>query len=255
MKKIKKYIYLILILLSVIGFLKIFLFTPTNFTAFVDNDILFNDNNSYSLIKLIPYSRLGVKVPLLNFSSDIKIIEGRELVDIIYQNNEKSEIRIKSKLLPGKVKIIFNNERLDFPVEIKLIISENYADSDNDGYYDVNELKTENDRNNFRKWFVNIALSQFYKESRLWNENEKDCAGLLRFAYREALKKHNDDWHSKFGFLLIRNIDDVKKYNYPDIPIIGTNLFLVNDGIRKYFSNFADSKNLINNVVFFYQKI
>src|SRR5881392_3861910 len=66
----------------------------------------------------------------------------------------------------------------------------NLLDSDNDGIPDVVELRTYQDRDSFRRWFTLIAENQFYRLSDQWNDDQRDCAGLARFAMREALRHH-----------------------------------------------------------------
>ena len=61
----------------------------------------------------------------------------------------------------------------------------NYAgaeliDSDNDGVPDVAELRTFQDRDNFRRWFTAISEIQYYQLSDQWNAEQRDCAGLAR---------------------------------------------------------------------------
>ena len=72
-------------------------------------------------------------------------------------------------------------------------------DSDNDGIPDVEELRTYQDRDAFRRWFTFIAENQFYRLSDQWNEDQRDCAGLARFAMREALRRHDRPWFQKMG--------------------------------------------------------
>src|SRR6266511_3454451 len=43
------------------------------------------------------------------------------------------------------------------------------------------ELRSSDDRDSFRRWFAYIAEMQFYKLSGAWNEDQRDCAGLVRF--------------------------------------------------------------------------
>src|SRR5258708_37020773 len=64
-------------------------------------------------------------------------------------------------------------------------------DSDNDGIPDTAELHTFQDRDNFRRWFTTIAETQFYQLSDQWKAEQRDCAGLGRFAMREALLRHD----------------------------------------------------------------
>jgi uncharacterized protein len=73
------------------------------------------------------------------------------------------------------------------------------SDLDHDGLPDVAELRTFNDRENFRRWFAWVAEMQFYKPSDQWNTEQRDCAGLVRFAWREALRTHDRPWFQKMG--------------------------------------------------------
>src|ERR1043165_5756258 len=54
------------------------------------------------------------------------------------------------------------------------------TDSDNDGIPDFAELRTFEDRENFRRWFTAIAETQFYQLSEQWKREQRDCAGLVR---------------------------------------------------------------------------
>ena len=73
------------------------------------------------------------------------------------------------------------------------------ADLDHDGIPDVAELRSFNDRENFRRWFTWIAEMQFYKLSDEWHEDQRDCAGLVRFAWRESLRTHDRAWYQRMG--------------------------------------------------------
>src|SRR6267142_3100282 len=64
-------------------------------------------------------------------------------------------------------------------------------DSDSDGIPDAAELQSYLDRENFRRWFTLIAEGQFYEINKQWNADQRDCAGLVRFAWREALRHHD----------------------------------------------------------------
>src|SRR5690348_350038 len=73
------------------------------------------------------------------------------------------------------------------------------ADLDHDGIPDAAELRSYNDRESFRRWFTWIAEMQFYKLSDEWNTEQRDCAGLVRFAWRESLRKHDRAWYQRMG--------------------------------------------------------
>ncbi|MFN2532182.1 MAG: DUF1175 family protein [Pyrinomonadaceae bacterium] len=72
-------------------------------------------------------------------------------------------------------------------------------DIDGDGLPEFLELKTFNDRESFRRWFTWIAEVQFYKISDQWNTDQRDCAGLARFAWKEALRRHDRSWYKRMG--------------------------------------------------------
>lgn len=119
-------------------------------------------------------------------------------------------------------------------------------DSDADGFPDAAELDKESDRMAFRKWFIRIAESQYESKTAAWDDKQQDCAGLIRMAYKEALKRHDSDWCRRFGFVPDGNIPDVSKYNYPGVPVIGTSLFRIKNGSpESSFGPFADAASLL----------
>ncbi len=106
-----------------------------------------------------------------------------------------------------------------------------YRDMDGDGFPDSAELISESDRRNFRRWFVSIAQSQFYGMHPHWPDARRDCAGLVCFAYKEALKKHDKKWLKGFKYLTDVAIPDVQAFNYPQVPVLGTGLFRAAHGV------------------------
>jgi hypothetical protein len=135
-----------------------------------------------------------------------------------------------------------------------------WADSDDDGMPDAAELLSSDDRANFRRWFAHVAEMQFYKLSDAWNEDQRDCAGLVRFAWREALRQHDRVWFQSIsdggeGYEAVA--PDVKAYDLKR-SLLGEKLFRADFGSFKEtdlaqnkFSEFADARTLKNhNVVF-----
>jgi hypothetical protein len=131
------------------------------------------------------------------------------------------------------------------------------ADSDNDGIPDFAELRTFEDRENFRRWFIAIAETQFYQLSDQWKREQRDCAGLVRFAMREALRHHDRTWFQKMGPAYEPVARDVNGFDL-DNNQLGEKIFRADFGsyhdgdIRDgKFSEFADGRTLKNfNVVF-----
>src|SRR6185369_16665726 len=87
------------------------------------------------------------------------------------------------------------------------------VDMDHDGLPDNVELRTFNDQESFRRWFTWVAEMQFYNLSDQWNPEQRDCAGLVRFAWREALRPHDRLWFQKMG----ENYDPVAPDLTPNI--------------------------------------
>jgi hypothetical protein len=181
-------------------------------------------------------------------SLQVKTVDG----DLLNVKLVSDQVQLSPKLLEGKTELMIRS----FPVITYLSVEVDpyLEDLDKDGFPDVAELKTESDRQLFRDLFVNIARSQIAQESELWKE--KDCSGLVRFAYREALKKHNTAWFQSFQGEL-ESLFDIQSFNYPRIPLLGTRLFRIKPGpfrfdtIETDFSVFASAQYLLShNVVF-----
>jgi uncharacterized protein YfaT (DUF1175 family) len=123
-------------------------------------------------------------------------------------------------------------------------------DSDNDGIPNTAELQSFTDRDNFRRWFTLIAEGQFYHLSEQWKTEQRDCAGLVRFAWREALRKHDRAWFQKMGAGYEPIAPDVSRYNLEQGPL-GEKLFRTafgsfkdSDAANGTFSEFADARTL-----------
>lgn len=121
------------------------------------------------------------------------------------------------------------------------------SDWDGDGIPDAAELRTMDDRENFKRWFTAIAERQFYELSDAWTAEQRDCSGLVRFAWREALRKHDRAWFQRFEGFEIPVAPDVKGISLDNNPL-GERLFLTDTG---EFSEFADARTLkVANCVF-----
>jgi len=127
-----------------------------------------------------------------------------------------------------------------------------WSDSDGDGIPDSAELRSYDDRESFRRWFTGIAETQFYEYSPSWNTDQRDCAGLVRFSMREALRRHDRLWFQRMGPQYERMAPDVAAYTLETGPL-GEKLFRTDFGTFKQsdvadgkFSEFADGKTLKN---------
>jgi uncharacterized protein YfaT (DUF1175 family) len=61
-------------------------------------------------------------------------------------------------------------------------------------------LGEEGDREAFRTWFVALLEQQLERPSPAWEPAQQDCAGLLRFAFRESLAPHTPAWRERVAF-------------------------------------------------------
>ena len=145
-----------------------------------------------------------------------------------------------------KQKAAKENNQLDPTAKAEMI------DSDNDGIPDVVELRTFQDRDNFRRWFTAIAETQFYQLSDQWNAEQRDCAGLARFAIREALRRHDRLWFQNMGPGYETVAPDVAGFDLDQNPL-GEKIFRTDFGsfhesdLRNgRFSEFADGRSLKN---------
>jgi uncharacterized protein YfaT (DUF1175 family) len=126
------------------------------------------------------------------------------------------------------------------------------VDSDNDGIPDTAELRTFQDRESFRRWFTGLAELQFYQLSEQWNVDQRDCAGLVRFAMREALRRHDRPWFQKMGPGYETIAPDVAGFDLDHNPL-GEKIFRTDFGSfhesdlhNGRFSEFADGRALKN---------
>ncbi len=183
---------------------------------------------------------------------------GLDLAKIIYQTIDKDasgasrlQARVVATFKPGPVSLAIHGD-FAASTEIILNIELDWTDSDKDGFPDVTELTDPLDRRNFSTWFARIAEAQFYKPSDAWQPTQRDCAGLIRFAYREALKKHDPAWFKAVPLPMPTSIADIKKYNYPAVPLVGEKTFRVNDlplepgRIDSIFTNFVESQYILH---------
>src|SRR5207245_2170455 len=127
-----------------------------------------------------------------------------------------------------------------------------WIDSNNDGIPDFAELRTFQDRDSFRRWFTAVAETQFYQLSNQWNAGQRDCAGLVRFAMREALRRHDRVWFQKMGQAYETIGPDVAGFDLDHNPL-GEKIFRTDFGAFQQsdlqngrFSEFADGRALKN---------
>ena len=124
------------------------------------------------------------------------------------------------------------------------------TDSEGDGTPDFLRLDDPRDRAAFRGWFTFLAEAQYFQQPALHPAEIVDCAALIRYAYREALRAHGGTWAADAHLPLVPPFESVGRYQYPYTPL-GAALFRVRDGSYRAsdladgaFAQFADAQTL-----------
>ncbi len=103
------------------------------------------------------------------------------------------------------------------------------SDAYRDGTPDFLRLDDITDQSAFRRWFTFLAEIQYFTPAPERPAEIVDCSALLRYAYREALRRHDANWCGSAHLPLIPAINSVAQYSYPKTPL-GANLFRLRAG-------------------------
>ncbi len=192
--------------------------TPTSIPA---------DGVSSALMEIRLISRFGnqLNTRVLPMPPKVEIVEGADLVRVLMLDS--LHYRLIARFQTGSVLARVRIWGAPGPIEARLELTASLADRNRNGYPDAMDLSSIGDRMAFRQWFVAIAKSQMTQMDDRWHD--RDCAGLLRYCYREALKRHDNAWLRGRRWLATVGIRDVAKYNYPTVPLVGTNVFNVGE--------------------------
>lgn len=120
-----------------------------------------------------------------------------------------------------------------------------------DGTPDFLRLSDPADQAAFRRWFTLIAEHQAARPKSEVPAEIADCASLLRYAYREALMQHDENWFITTGIEAQAPPGEIRAWNYPHTPL-GAALFRIRPGRFEpadlkdgAFAQFADAKTLV----------
>jgi len=135
-------------------------------------------------------------------------------------------------------------------------VKNTWTDSFQDGTPDFLRLSDPADQAAFRQWFTHIAEYQAIRPAHDLPTEITDCASLLRYAYREALKQHDNTWFLSTGVELTSLPGEIRAWHYPDTPL-GAALFRIQPGRFEpqdvhsgAFAQFADAKTLVERNAF-----
>jgi len=159
------------------------------------------------------------------------------------------EACVRAGVAPGRVRL-----RVEVPgappAEAELWLTLFARDGAGDGTPDFLRLDDERDRQAFRLWFTWLAEAQYFQPPAARPREIRDCAALIRYAYREALHAHDSAWAETAQVPLVPAFVSVAKFEYPFTPL-GAALFRVRPGAFRpsdlsdgAFAQFADAETL-----------
>jgi uncharacterized protein len=158
------------------------------------------------------------------------------------------QAQIRAGVTPGIVTV-----RVQIPGRLlsiaHLVTDFDAADSAGDGTPDFLRLDDSDDQQAFRRWFTFLAEAQYFEAEERRPAEIVDCAALIRYAYREALRAHDGNWATEAHLAVVPGIASIVKYQYPYTPL-GAGLFRVKSGVFHgdltdgAFAQFADAKTL-----------
>ena len=157
--------------------------------------------------------------------------------------------QLRAGVLPSRMTVLVEIAGLP-PARAQLTSTLDAADTAGDGTPDILRLDAPEDQQAFRRWFTFLAEAQYFAPSAARPAEIADCAALIRYAYREALRQHDSRWASEALLPVVPAFESVAKYQYPYTPL-GAALFRVKPG-RFYagelmsgaFAQFADAQTL-----------
>jgi uncharacterized protein len=167
----------------------------------------------------------------------------------IVQTGSKVEVWMRAPVMAGErqVRVRWGQRTLLGTVRF----ARSGIDSFGDGMPDALRLHSVEDRTAFRRWFWRLAEIQAELPDAERAGEIQDCAALLRYSYREALKAHDAEW-AETQHVGDVAFESVRQWRYPE-TMLGTGLFRVRPGpfvegdeSNGAFTQFADAHALMS---------
>jgi uncharacterized protein len=170
-------------------------------------------------------------------------------VRMVQADEHTIEVFMRTPVNPGVAEVHISRRSQSAIVSVTLMLDE--TDFFGDGTPDFLRLHSPQDREAFRAWFTALADLQAGLPPEKLSPEIDDCAALLRYSYREALRRHDDRWLSAQSFVGMPMMPSVVQYQYPQTPLVSS-LFRVAPGPFRAedlrngaFAQFADARTLM----------
>ena len=171
----------------------------------------------------------------------------RTSVESIAIRGDFAYVTLRAGVMPGDTKLHLEAPGFESR-QITLKTTLDASDSMGDGTPDFLRLHDAADRAAFRRWFTLLAESEYFRHQS--QAEIDDCAALLRYAYREALRQHDSTWAKAVALPVAPVSGTLRQYQYPYTPL-GADMFRVREGSfvasdlnDGAFAQFADAKTL-----------
>ena len=181
----------------------------------------------------------------------VRVVSGNNSARVVSIREDADALAafVEAGIVPGSVEVEAQGPGI-MPARAELTTRLEVSDRAGDGTPDFLRLESPADRDAFRRWFAFLAESQALTPTKALPREIVDCAALARFAYREALRKHDAAWAQPLHLGVLPAIPGVEKYSYPYTPL-GAALFRVRPGAFAAsdltdgtFAEFANAKTL-----------
>ncbi len=156
---------------------------------------------------------------------------------------------VQSPVLPSQSQLHLRWRGQSVSVPVSFVFDA--ADSYGDGTPDFLRLHMAEDQRAFRSWFTMLAERESGLAPEKLPAEISDCSALLRYAYREALRRHDEQWLAEQEPEGMMVPPSVRQYQYPETPL-GVALFRVRHGSFHVadledggFAEFADARTLM----------
>ncbi len=115
------------LIILVVIFSYLYIFNIYEITYSVNPSSLYSDNESMVIVTSDPINAFGWKIPFRNAYAEFNIKEGKDLIDILSEDNKKGILKLKVKNKTGTVVVYIKSKYALLPSEVVIHIYPNVA--------------------------------------------------------------------------------------------------------------------------------